>query len=563
MASVEEISFPDTPRSELERTLEELVEHAQKVLQTQGRLRSLLRANRVVVEQLEIEEVLRRIVEAAVDLVDARYGALGVIGPDGFLERFIHVGMSDQDAALIGHLPHGVGVLGAVINEGASIRLAHLNDDPRSSGFPAHHPPMDAFLGVPVRVRDEVFGNLYLTDPAAGRFTNEDEELVSVLAATAGIAIENARLYEDARERERWASALAEVTSALLSADMDPLEVVIEKAAELVDADLAWIVIPDDDVTARIAVARGTRADDVRGQRFSLEGSLSGAAMSRNEAVSVDELPGAVQYPSQPALGPTLVTPLVADEHTIGALSVSRPIGGRVFSDADRRRAAEFASQASVALQVARGRADQQQLERVEDRSRIARDLHDHVIQRLFAAGLSLQAQAVRADPAAQAVLLEQVAAIDAAVAEIRTIVFALSTRPSSRASLRHQVLDVVSDLSDSLRTPPRLSFTGAVDLLVPPALFEDVVAVVRESLSNVARHAQADVATVEVAVGDDHVIVRVADDGVGYRPGPRASGTRNLADRAQALGGTFEIRPGEEHGTVVTWTVPLEKEPA
>ncbi|GMA96925.1 hypothetical protein GCM10025881_37490 [Pseudolysinimonas kribbensis] len=339
MASVEEISFPDAPRSELEQTIEELVERAQRVLATQGRLRSLLRANRVVIEQLDIEEVLKHIVEAAIDLVDARYGALGVIGPDGFLERFIHVGMSGELAAKVGDLPHGVGILGAVIHDAAPIRLEHLHDDPRSSGFPAHHPPMDAFLGVPIRVRDDVFGNLYLTDPAAGRFTPEDEELVSVLAATAGIAIENARLFDEVKVRERWANARAEVTAAMLSDDVDALDVIVRRVADVMDAALACVVTPEADGSLVVSAVEGALADGVRGRHFAAEGSLAGQVIASGTMLTTSGQPAGAQFESQPEVGPTLVVPLSASGTVLGALAVSRAperTGSRTSTSTER-----------------------------------------------------------------------------------------------------------------------------------------------------------------------------------------------------------------------------------
>ncbi|HAM25798.1 MAG TPA: hypothetical protein DCP11_03615, partial [Microbacteriaceae bacterium] len=196
------LTFPDEPRAELDRALSELVARAQEVLTTQGRLRALLRANQAVVEQLDLPVVLRRIVESAVGLVGAQYGALGVIAPQGGLEQFINVGMTPDEVTAIGHLPEGHGLLGALIDNPRPIRLQHLSEDPRAAGFPAEHPAMDSFLGVPVRVRDEVYGNLYLTNQSSGGFSKEDEELVTALAATAGFAIDNARLFAETRRRQ-------------------------------------------------------------------------------------------------------------------------------------------------------------------------------------------------------------------------------------------------------------------------------------------------------------------------------------------------------------------------
>jgi signal transduction histidine kinase len=557
VATSDPITFPDAARSELERTIGQLVEQAQLVLATQGRLRSLLHANRLVVEELELTEVLRRIVEAAVDLVDARYGALGVLGTDGRLEQFIHVGMTADEVEAIGALPKGHGVLGAVIDEAMAIRIPRLPDDPRSAGFPAHHPAMTGFLGVPVRVRGEIYGNLYLTDPAAGVFSSEDEELVGVLASTAGIAIENARLFDDARRRERWSAALADVSAALLSGDADSLPVVVEHVASLVDADLVCIVVEGDaDGTLTVAAARGPASDEVSGRSFPEAGSLVARALTSGEAVLASgyEIAGDRW---EPALAENFVVPLEAFGHSIGALSVSRRSGTPSFSPTDLALATEFAAQASVALELARGRLDRQALELLDDRSRIARDLHDHVIQRLFGAGLSLQSAAGRASTDVAAAIRAQVDTIDAAISEIRTVIFALSS-PSGGESVRHRLLDIVSELGSTMTTQPRIAFAGPVDLLVRDGLADAVTAVVRESLSNVARHAQAASCDIEVGVDDHQVRVQLLDDGVGFTPGGRASGTANLEARAREFGGEYTIEARPDGGTRVLWQAPL-----
>jgi len=554
----ERISFPDGPRSEFERSIGELVERAEKVLSTQGRLRSLLQANRAVVEQLELSQVLRRIAEAAVSLVTAQYGALGVISPDGHLEQFIHVGMPQSDADRIGHLPEGRGLLGAVIDERRSIRLAHLHEDPRSAGFPDHHPTMDGFLGVPIRVRDEVYGNLYLTNPAGGEFTQEDEELITALAATAGIAIDNARLFDESRRRQRWSAALAEVTSALLSgASDDVLGVVADRVASVIDADLVCVVVPVDDETLLVDTARGENSAELVARRYPSAGSLVGAALESGQvAVSTDVQEAAGEEPMR---GLTVALPLLAFERPLGALTISRAEGGAGFTPAELEMASDFARQASVAIELARGRADRQRLELVEDRNRIARDLHDHVIQRLFGSGMTLQAIASTAPESTRAAIAEQVAAIDAAISEIRTAVFTLSSRSSGAPALRHRVLDVVAESSAGLASAPRLTFSGPVDLLIEGELAEDVVAVVREGLANVARHASARTADVAIVVDDAGVIVTVDDDGRGMsHASRRSSGTANLRARAERHGGEFELLGRESGGTRLRWTALL-----
>jgi signal transduction histidine kinase len=554
------IAFPDGPRSELERTIGELVERAQKVLETQGRLRALLQANRAVVEQLELEQMLRSIAEAAVSLVDAEYGALGVVSPDGHLEQFIHVGMPSEQASAIGHLPDGHGLLGAVIEERRSIRLDRLGEDPRSTGFPAHHPKMEGFLGVPIRVRDVVYGNLYLTNPARGTFSYEDEELVTALAATAGVAIDNARLYDDSRRRHRWSAALAEVTAALLSGGSDDvLGIVADRVASVIDADLVCVVIPLEDGMLRIDTARGEGSAELVDTRYAAADSAVAAALESGQVVSSETQPAGGSFADHPPLGPTVTMPLMAFGRPLGALTISRAEGGTRFTAGELDMAADFAVQASVAIELARGRADRQRLELVEDRNRIARDLHDHVIQRLFGSGMSLQAVASTLPDEPQSMINEQVDAIDTAISEIRTAVFALTSRSTAAPALRHRVLDVVAQAAPSLGYSPRLTFGGPVDLLLDGQLADDVVAVVREGLANVARHADAGSAGVAIVVDERQVTVTIEDDGRGMPEGVRrSSGTANLGERARQRNGTFDLMARDGGGTRLTWTAEL-----
>lgn len=555
-----ELGFPDAPRSELERTIEELVERATTVLRTQGRLRNLLKANRAVVEELDLKRVLRRIVEAAAELAQADYAALGVIAPDGHLEQFIHVGMPEDTVRLIGHLPEGHGLLGAVIERAEPIRLLHLGEDPRSVGFPAHHPAMDAFLGVPIRVREEVFGNLYLTNPRHGAFTDEDEELVVSLAATAGIAIDNARLFEEAQRRQRWSTALAEVTSGLLDGEADDvLPLIAERLAVVIDADLVTVAVPTSDpLTMRVAAARGTDADTLVGKEFAVAGALAGQAFQSGRPVAADERAAGVSAPWQPEVGPTVVMPLVVGGAPVGSLSVSRAPGAEPFASTELDMAAEFAAQTGLAIELTRARNDRQKLGLIDERSRIARDLHDNVIQRLFGTGLALQALAAR-NIETQDDVLEQVDAIDAAISEIRTAVFTLTTRRNgAELSLRHRLLDLIGEVSPGLGSAPRLTFAGPVDLHVRDEFADDVVAVVRELLANV-RHASASAVEVEVALHEDRLSVTVTDDGVGIPDSVvRRSGTGNVEQRALRRGGRFSLSRRPSGGTEAAWVVPV-----
>ncbi len=554
-----DLSFPDGPRSQLDATLAQLVRDAEQVLATQGRLRSLLKATRVVAGEIELAEVLKRIIEAAVELVGAQYGAIGVIGSDGTLEQFIHVGMSDEVVSRIGHLPEGHGLLGALIDEQEPIRLDRLSDDPRSVGFPEGHPLMQSFLGVPVRVGEEVYGNLYLSEDVSGVFSVEDQELLVALAATAGGAIDHARLYDETRRRQRWAAALAEVTAELLSEEVrDARGVVADRMLSVAAADLVCFVGVAEGTDLRVDVARGVLAEDLEGWVFDPAGSTAGRAAESAQPVRTDG-DGPFAGGCHVRVGPTMAVPMATADGFASVLVVSRSPGGARFTDADLRAAVEFAGQVGVALRLAAGRADRERLATFEDRARIARDLHDHVIQRLFGAGLSLQSLAgALPDEASRTKLTEQVDALDAAIAEIRTAIFAMtSARGSQQPSLRHRVIDLVAEMGDLFDMPPTLSFAGAVDLMIPAELADDIAAVVREGLTNVARHANAHEVGVTVALADGTVTVMIVDDGVGFDPArsTRASGTTNLAHRAEAWQGEFSLTAGQSRGTRLAWS--------
>lgn len=558
------LAFPDAPRSKLDHLLAELVDAAQDVLATQGRLRSLLNATRAVSGELDLPAVLRRIIEAAVDLVGARYGAIGVIAPDGSLEQFIHVGMSDELVQQIGALPEGHGLLGALIEEQAPIRLEVLSQDPRSSGFPAHHPPMDSFLGVPIRVRAEVYGNIYLSESKAGSFSEEDQELLIALAGAAGAAIDHARLFDESRRRQEWAAASADVTAALLSEQFDDsLAILTDRVASLAAADLVCVTLPIDQETMSIQIARGPLAPDFAGITFDSAGTLAGRALESEQPI-LSEVTIDGRMNPKVSIGPTMAVPLTSSDQLGGVLIVSRLPGRPRFTTADLDMAADFAAQASIAIRIATGRADRQRIALLEDRERIARDLHDHVIQHLFGAGLRLQAIAgTIQDTQTRKAIIEQVNALDATISEIRTAIFTLTIEPDAETpSVRHQVIDVLSEMAGISQEPPRVTFTGAVDLMVPSTMVDDVVAVVREGLANIAKHARASDAAVSITVDNGTLTILIEDDGDGagtVRSHP-GGGTANLGDRADRRGGSFQVLPRKPRGTTLKWTVPIPK---
>lgn len=546
----EPLTFPDVPRLELEKTIADLMARAQQVLTAQGRLRSLLGATRAVNEDLDLDAVLRRIVRAAIELVGAHYGALGVIDEDGLLERFIHEGIPAEVVQAIGAPPEGHGLLGAVIELGESIRIPRIADDPRSVGFPEHHPPMDAFLGVPIRIRGRTFGNLYLTDPEKDLFTDEDQELIEALASTAGVAIENARMFDETRRRERLGTALSEITAALLSPDGgDALGIVAEAVGTIVPAELVAIITPDEDDRLRIDVARGSGAQAIEGTRYPAAGALAARAIAENMLI-VEQLPDPTDAVLRP-FGHTVAVPLVAAGDAVGALCVSR--SSSTYTRTELRTVSDFASQAGIAISLARAREQRQQLEIVEDRSRIARDLHDHVIQRLFGTTLGLQGLAAT-QPSLTDALERHVDELDAAITDIRTAIFALRNQETADGALRSRLLALVSGIAPR----PRITFSGPIDLAVTGDLADDLVAVVRESLANVARHAHATTALVTVRVSADEVVVVIEDDGVGLPAHLDRSGTANLAARAAGRGGAFLLENRTEGGVRVRWRAPL-----
>ena len=534
------------------------------------RLQDLLLASQSILGGLDLAVVLRRIVETACRLVDARYGALGVLAPGGReLEQFITVGVDTPTTAAIGKLPTGKGLLRALIDQPEPVRLDDMSADPRSVGLPPHHPPMASFLGVPVRVGDTVFGNLYLTEARAGRFTAADEHLVSALAAIAGVTIGDARRFERGRHRQAWLEASAVITRQLLAVEgEDPLVLIARKALEISAADLVTVVIPTRDPESLVVeVAVGPFADHLAGLTYPRDGSLVGAALDGGLPVSLaDASGGPAPWHQSSALevGPAMVVPLTGAAGPRGALAMGRRVGAHPFDESDLDMANAFAGQAALALELADARAYQQRMEVLEDRDRIARDLHDHVIQRLFAAGLSVEGLASRVtDPAVRERLDRLVADLDTTIAQIRTSVFGLRGPLADLGrSARQQVLDVVGEVTPLLTAAPDVRFEGPVDTMLDDGAVEDLVATLREALTNVARHAGAHATSVVVTAVDDRAELVVTDDGRGLGPSTRRSGLANLRTRAERRGGTFEVSSAdgtpEGKGTRLTWTIRL-----
>lgn len=554
----EQLTFPDLPRLELEEALADLTTLAATVLQSQGRLRALLQANAVVGSELTIPAVLRHIVSAARDLVGARYAALGVVAEDGTLEQFVHVGMEPETVARIGHLPRGHGILGYLIRHPEPIRLEDLSAHPAAIGFPAEHPPMGSFLGVPIRVRDHVFGNLYLTESTQESFTAEDEQLLSSLARTAAVAIHNARLFEDSERRRRWQGVSTSATQQLFSGDHErPLKVIVGFALQGAEGDFAVLDPGDGD---QLVVA--TAAEDLAEQ---LSDRWPSALERVIESVRVTGEPQLVV----PALdedgsgddlakhiGSMLAVPLLEEGRVADALVVGRLAGRPAFGPTDLEQLVGYVGHAEVALELDLSRADRQAMALLEEHDRIAADLHDHVIQELFATGMGLQGILSAIDrPDLRARLVGYVDALDTTIRHIRATIFQLQHDQPVTEPLKGRLLKVVEEERAAFGMAVDIAFSGPVDDHVPAHLAEDVVAVVREALSNAGRHAHADTVRVSVAIAGDRLNVEVEDDGTGLNGPTRSSGLTNLQQRAERHKGSFDITSSPEHGTTLRWT--------
>jgi signal transduction histidine kinase len=538
-------------------------------LDTRDRMRWLLEALVAIGSAQDLESTLRRVVETAVSLVDASYGALGVIGDGERLAEFIPVGLSQEQISRVDHWPEGRSLLGLLIDDPRPLRLADIAAHPASSGFPDGHPPMRGFLGVPVRGRDEVFGNLYLTGKHGGEFTEEDEAVLVALGAAAGVAVENARLYEAARRNQRWIQASTEVTTALLSGT-EPDEVlasVTRLALELSTADIALLALPDEDGRRlTYAYAEGDRAEDYRGLVLLAGESLSGWVLAAGESVTSADF--AADDRAAPALraalahiGPVALFPLGGGR---GVLTLGRVHGARPFPAAETAVTAAFAAQAGVALELAATRAEAERLTVHQDRDRIARDLHDLVIQQLYATGMSLEGTMPLVNrPEVADRISQAVDAMDETIKQIRGAIFALQAHDAATdPDLRSRVVGVVEEMTPLLGFGPSLRLGAGLRQMISAEAAAQALAALREALSNAARHAVASQVGVTVDVDESGTLsVLVIDNGTGIPANAGSSGLRNLAARAEQLGGQMLLGPASAdpavQGTRLEWRVP------
>lgn len=529
----------------------------------------LLQSVLVIASDLSIQVVLQRIIELAVKLTDARYGALGVVGSDGRLLDFITTGITPEERQAIGPLPVGKGILGVLIKDAKPLRLPRISKDPRHVGFPPNHPPMESFLGAPVEARGKVFGNIYLTQKmGAPEFDADDEAALLVLATHAGVAIENARLFEAARRRGQWLEALREISASILAGtEIDSvLRIIARRARELVDAATATIVTPAPSArdSLTIQVADGAHAADLTGLPLPMEGSVSGDVIrSGQPAVFADASRSDRTYQPMIArgnMGPIVLVPLVLRGKPFGALTVANPVGGAAFDEEAVRLLETFADQASVALEYGRAQTELSRLSVLDERERIGRELHDGVIQSLFSVGMGLQAAAARSrDPEVESRVEAAVGEIDRAIRDLRNYIFGLRPGILADRQLEQALEDLAREFEEksSVTTVTDIDGTVAAELAPRAA---DLVQLTREALSNVGKHAQATTCRVSLHREGDQAILEIDDDGQGFDPAAPHSGLglRNLMDRAMAIGGRVTVASTAGDGTTVTFTIPL-----
>ncbi|MET0840458.1 MAG: GAF domain-containing protein [Marmoricola sp.] len=559
----------DVEGADFEDLLREVLARVNGALDEQARLRLLLDAVVAMAADLTLDGVLARIVEIGRELTGARYAALGVLasGPNKGLRTFVHHGMSPVEVEEIGELPTGHGILGLLIDRPEPLRLHEIAAHPASYGFPPGHPPMSSFLGVPVRIRDQIFGNLYLTEKEGDvDFTQQDEDIVIALAAAAGAAIENARLYEDAGRREAWLAATAEITGLLSGPGVleDALQLVADRARGLAVADVAWLAVGTiEHLELRALSGASATVDDMRDLSF--DHSLSSEVLRTGESISTEDLAQDERavtmehIPGWPVVGPAIVVPLRTGTETVGTLALGwTPSRVDQYHAIDPRLPANFAEQAALALQVVRSREAERRLALFEDRDRIGRDLHDLVIQRLFAVGLSLESVSQMSEnPEVNARIGTAVEDLDATIKDIRRSIFALGATETA-ADIRTELTRMVERAATTLKFRPRLELQGPVGSRVTDDVAPHLLAVLGEALSNAARHAGATRVDVRIKAEDQLELV-VADDGGGLPADVRESGLKNIRDRAVQLGGRCVV-DSSAGGTTLTWSVPFSR---
>jgi signal transduction histidine kinase len=544
------------------------------VIDERVRLHRLIEAGIALSSELSLDALLQKLAETTAELTGARYAALGVIDQTGReLERFVTHGIGAETHAAIGDLPRGRGILGVLIRESRTLRLEDLSQDPRSVGFPPNHPPMKTFLGVPVMLRGVAYGNLYLTEKEGGApFTAEDEELVTLLASQAAVAIENARLYESSREWARQLESLNEITAAMVS-EVEPnklLELVVTRLRELVDARLVAVFLPTVDGALELAAANGEDAAEAIGFRLDVHRSKAGRAFSQGASIRVDSLL------DDPEIDPELTrrfsaraglwVPLLARGKAIGVLmALDRLEYDPRFSDADVRVAETFADRAAVAVDLSQRVARDTVRRIIEtqelERRRLARELHDETAQALTSILLGLKRiEDVAESQDARAALSALRGAVVAALQDVRRLAVELRPRVLDDLGLVAALERLTSGVSEQSGMAVELE-ANLGDARLPEEIETVLYRVIQEALNNVLKHAGAKHVSVVVSRKDGSVTAVVEDDGRGFvkpQSGDQGVGLLGMGERLALVDGRLTVESREGAGTTVVAEVPL-----
>jgi signal transduction histidine kinase len=530
----------------------------------------LLEAGLALSSERSLPAILQRIVELATQLTGARYGAIGVLGADGGISQFIYTGITPEQHAAIGNLPVGKGILGALVHDARPLRLRDLSTDQRSAGFPANHPTMRSFLGAPVMARGQVFGNIYLTEKqGAEEFDAEDERALVILATQAGVAVDNARLNEELEIRVQRLDALHAIATAMVRGD-EPETVtalVARQARALLRADLASVAVPTRDRELMVRTADGAEADELVGEVFPLDKSVTGDAITSGRVIVLPDV-AADDRVAQPVVrsgefGPALFVPLAARGKPFGALLLARHRGRGPFDESEVRVAEVFAGQAAVVLEQGRLQREVHRLEQLEDRERIARELHDGTIQSLFTVGLGLQGAALLVnEPEVVRRIQTAVEELDRVIRDLRNYIFGLE--PGMLAD--RQLAPALEEMVQEFQHRSGVVAIAEIDPDAAQAVGQsaaEIVQLVREALSNVGRHAGAATCRVSLHRQDGGAVwLEVDDDGRGFdaaAAGHAGRGLGNLRARAARLGGRAEIVSVPGEGTTVRVAIPTQ----
>lgn len=543
-------------------------------------LSALVEAGMVLASELDLDALLQRIADLSREVVGASYGAVGVVGTDSQLARFVYSGIDQETADQIGELPSGRGVLGALLEQNRPLRLREISDHPRTYGFPKHHPPMHTFLGVPIIVRGTVFGRLYLTEKhGSDEFTKDDERIAMTLAAQAGVAIENARLYDEIQNRsDQLARRMKQLSSVKRVGDLliqggaidEVLHSAVVEALILTGASRGTLLLFDGSTQELIVnqmVGAGS-PEDVLGVRLPMGSSKAHAVLSRRKGEIVDDLSADPEVHAEtiyrlgdPRSG--AFVPLLIGSREIGALAVYDKDDDDAFSTDDLAILQILANQAAIALENERLTEALRDLAVLEERERIAKELHDGVIQSIYSVGLSLQGSTsmMTRDPALAAERIEQaISELDNVVRDVRSYIFELRPHVVEEKGLDEAILELLRDLEVNTLAGTSVDIASGILEDLDEEQQRHLIQIVREALSNIARHGQASEVGLVASREDGELTIVITDNGIGFDPEEvkRGHGLTNIEQRARRLGGVIEMKPRDPKGMAFVIRIPM-----